>query len=294
MAKTAEQILRAQGLNDADIAAMSTLLSDARYRAAIETPFNALETERDTWKTRSDEYEQLRETEYLPAVTRAEQEAIKARREAADLREQVAIAKTFGYLDTPESKAAEEEAARRAAANNPANNQSSGFNPDDPKFRDFAGRFSTAEGDAMAMYNFVAEEYRLLNGQSINDYKAEIDGRTVRGMPALRAQARKANKALDLFAEETFNWNGKRADLAQKRETEREEAIRRDEREKIALTQPMNGNPMTGRPMLSRAPFIPTPDPAKSGQPVFPWDAPTRQSERIERAFKTQVSGRTN
>jgi hypothetical protein len=291
MAKTAEQILKGRGLTDADLLDMKPMLDNPRFRASIEDSVNSVEAERDTWKTRSEEFESLRETEYVPAVTKAEQEARKARLELAEAREQLKFAKDYGYISEDDQKKADEEAARRAASQ--PNNQPTGFNPDDPKFRDFAGRFSTAEGDAMAMYNYVSEEYRLLNGGSINEYKAEIDGRTVRGMPALRAEARKAGKALDLYAEEKFNWNGKRNDLAAKREQEREEAIRKDEREKIALQQPMNGNPLSGRPVISKAPWVPGTDPAKPGMPAMPWDAPTRTAERIERAYKNEVSKRT-
>ena len=104
MARTAEQILKAQGLSDADITAMAPMLTNAAYRAAIENTVNTLETERDTYKQRDEEWQQNLDTQYTPAITRAEQDAQKARLEAAQLREQIEIAKTYGYLDDPAAK----------------------------------------------------------------------------------------------------------------------------------------------------------------------------------------------
>src|SRR5208337_1945122 len=46
-----EEILKSQGYTDADIAAMSPLLSDQKFRGALETQYNLLDAERTTLRT---------------------------------------------------------------------------------------------------------------------------------------------------------------------------------------------------------------------------------------------------
>ncbi len=287
MARTAEQILKAQGLSDADITAMAPMLTNAAYRAAIENTVNTLETERDTYKQRDEEWQQNLDTQYTPAITRAEQDAHKARMEAAEAREQLKIAKEYGYLPEGDAQARADAAAAavRTAANPQGGNQ--GFNPDDPKFREFANRFSMGEGDAMALYNYVAEEYRLLNGGSLNDYTGR-DGK--RGMLALRAEALAAKKPIDQYANEKFNWDGKRAEQEAKRRADHDAEVARKAVEEYALKH--GSNPMTSAPNPSRMPLMPTK--VNDGKPVQPWDRPMATAERRQRAYETETRSRVN
>jgi len=280
-----EDILKSKGLSDADIAAMSTLLSNQSYRTALEASYSELETERDTYKTRDEEWQGIVNEKYVPAVAAAERQAIEARQEAAKYREQVKAAKDFGYLsDDDATKAAERvEAERRAVANQ---NQG-GFNPDDPKFREFANRFSMGEGDAMALYNYVAEEYRLLNGGSLNDYTGR-DGK--RGMLALRAEALAAKKPIDQYANEKFNWDGKRAEQEAKRRADHDAEVARKAVEEYALKH--GANPMTQAANPSRMPMMPSK--INDGKPVQPWDRPTATAERRQRAYETETRTRVN
>lgn len=278
-----EEILKASGLAEADIAAMAPLLSNQSYRIALETHYSTLETERNTYKQRDEEWQQIVNEKYVPAVTNAEKQAIEARQEAAKYREQVKAAKDFGYLsDDDATKAAEKvEADRRAAATQ----SQGGFNPEDPKFREFSNRFSMAEGDAMALYNFVSEEYRLLNGGSLNDYLGP-DGK--RGMVALRAEALAAKKPVDQYATEKFNWAGKRAEQAAARQKAHDDEIFRKGQEDWALKH--GTNPMTATPSPSRNPFIPPQ--GKEGKQ--PWERPMATAERRQRAFESETRARVN
>jgi hypothetical protein len=280
-----EDILKSKGLSDADIAAMSTLLSNQSYRTALEASYSELETERDTYKQRDAEWESMINEKYVPAVTAAEQKAINASLEAAKYKAIAQAAKDFGYVTDDGAAAAAAEAERVRLAANPQ--QGHGFNPDDPKFREFANRFSMGEGDAMALYNYVAEEYRLLNGGSLNDYTGR-DGK--RGMLALRAEALAAKKPIDQYANEKFNWDGKRAEQAAKRQADHDAEISRKAVEEYALKH--GTNPMTATPNPSRMPLMPTK--VNDGKPVQPWDRPMATAERRQRAYEAETRARTN
>lgn len=280
MAKTAEQILKAQGLADADITA---LLANPLMRTAIENPFNALESERDTLVTRNQEWESLHKDKWTPALSAAEDDARKARLEAAELRERVKIAKEYGYLDDDGDRKAQEaiDAAKRAALAA----QPGGFNEDDPRFREFAGKFSRAEGDAIAMHGFLSEEYRLLNGGSVNDYRG-ADGK--RGLIALRAEAQTAREPIDVYMSKKFDWDGKRREQDAKRQSEHDSEVGRKAVEEYALKH--GANPMTNTPMPSRNPFVPMT--AREGKQ--PWDNPNAKSDRLQRAYQTETKARVN
>ncbi len=281
-----EDILKAKGLSDADIAAMAPMLTNQAYRTALESSYSELVTERDTLKQRDEEWAQLRDTKYVPALTAAEEDARKARLEAAELRERVKIAKEYGYLDDEAQKKADEAAARAAAAANPNNNRT-GFNPNDPDFAKFAGEFSRREGDAIALYFDLGERYRNLHGKSVEEY---VGTNGARGMSALRAEALAAGKPIDQYMESKFNWAGDRAEKEAQRQREWEEQIRRDERQKAALEY--GANPNTARPVTSRDPIIPR---VKQGDKQ-PWEIPAneRRQARLERAYGNEAKARVN
>ena len=280
-----EDILKSKGLTDADIAAMGTLLTNQSYRTALEASYSELETERDTYRQRDAEWESMINDKYVPAVTAAEQKAINASLEAAKYKAIAQAAKDFGYVSDDAAATAAAEAEARARSAQPQNQ--GGFNPDDPKFREFANRFSMGEGDAMALYNYVAEEYRQLNGGSLNDYVGR-DGK--RGMPALRAEALAANKKIDQYANEKFNWDGKRAEQEAKRRADHDAEVARKAVEEYALKH--GTNPMTQVANPSRMPMMPSR--INDGKPVQPWDRPMATAERRQRAYETETRQRVN
>lgn len=285
MARTAEQILKAQGLSDTDITAMAPMLSNAAYRAAIENSVNTLESERDTYRQRDEEWQQNLDTQYTPAITRAEQDAQKARLRTAELEEQIRIAKEYGYM--PEDAQAKADAAAKAVRD-AANPQGNGkFNLNDPEFVQYTSQFAMREGDAMARYNFVSEEYRLLNGGTINDYVGR-DGK--RGMVALRAEALAAKQDIDVYANTKFNWDSKRADQATKRQADHDAEVARKAVEDYALKH--GSNPMTSAPNPSRMPLMPAK--VQDGKIQQPWERPTATSERRQRAYETETRARVN
>ncbi len=284
MGKTAEQILKLQGSTDDDIAAMSTMLSNPRVRASIENGYNGLEQERDQFRTRSEEFEG-NYNQAVNVVTAREKEAMDARMEAARANELLKIAKDFGYVDQEEERRRTEELSRNPQPHNPGNQAPAGFNPEDPKFREFANRFSMGEGDAMALYNFVSEEYRLLNGGSLNDYVGK-DGK--RGMIALRAEALANRKPVDVYANEKFNWDGKRAEQVAARQKAHDDEVARKAVEDWSLKH--GANPMTAIANPSRMPLMPTK--INDGKPVQPWDRPMATAERRQRAFENETRAR--
>lgn len=282
-----EDILKSKGLSDADIQAMAPMLTNQAYRTALENSYAELASERDQYRARDEEWQQLRDTKYVPALTAAEEDARKARVRAAELEESIKIAKEYGYLPDDAQKRADEAAAAARAAAQPRDQATGRFNPNDPEFQKFAGQFSSAEGDAIALHDFLGEEYRELHGKSINSYVGQ-DGS--RGMVALRKEARSAGKPIDQYMESKFNWQGLRAERTAQQEREREEAIRRDERQKVALEY--GGNPLTARPQVSRDPLIPR---TKVGDKQV-WEIPAaeRRAMRLERAYKNEATARVN
>jgi hypothetical protein len=277
---TLEELLKKQGYTDADLAGMGPLLSDQRFRASIE----GVVTERDTLATQNEEWQKLHDDNWQPALTAAQNDAIKARREAADAKAVALAAKEYGFV-TEDQEREVLARAQQERQQQEQQRQASGFNPDDPKFRDFAGRFSAAEGDAIALHGYLSEEYRMLHGTSINEYRTSINGREVRGMVALRAEAQAARKPIDQYIEEKFNWSGKRAEAEQKRQADHDTKIAREAVEKYAMEH--GANPLAVRPQVSQQPLIPH---IKQGDKQ-PWQIPAneRRQARLERAYRSEA-----
>lgn len=285
MPRTLEEILKSKGFADADLAGMSTLLADNRFRGAVE----GLETERESFQTRDAEWNRLHSEKWQPTVRTLEGDLQQARLDLAQEREKVKIARDFGYLDEDGDKKATAAAAKAKEELESGARRGGGFNADDPEFQKFAGRFSQAEGDAIAVHNFLAEEYRSLHGTSINEYRGQ-DGK--RGMIALRAEAQAVRKPIDQYTEEKFGWAAKRQAAEQQRAKDFEDGIRKNEREKFMLEQGLSINPDLARHVPSRQPFIPQKAEGK-GQP---WEKSSQSlaADRRNRATQTQIKSTVN
>jgi hypothetical protein len=288
---TLEQILKTKGYTDADLEALKPLLSDSRFRTSMEEQFGALETERNTFKAnfeaKETEIEDWRTTVVNPRIAAAEQETVKARTEAAVLREQVQIAKDYGLI--PEGEKASAPPSASATPGNEA------FDPSKHNLvtRDEIGRFADLEGQAIAMAHDIGEEYRYLSGgKSLYDYVAP-DGK--RGMQALRAEAIKAKVPTDQYVAQKFDFAGKRQAIESKRQEEHDAQVAKDAVSKHILEN--GANPNTRTPGTSRSPFIPRPQgTSPAGGAKQPWEVPAqeRRNARQERAITHLATERLN
>ncbi len=280
-----EEILKLRGWTEAEIAALAPSLTDPRLRTDLEESYGAVTTELAEMKAKDEAWARQLTDQWQPRVNAAEKEAQDARIALAEAREKLKIAKDYGYLPAEaEAKAEVEAAAARAA-------QAGAYDPKKhPTFDDVA-KFADAEGDAIAMANDLAAEYSYLTGgKSLFEYQAEVNGQTMRGMRALRAES-KANRKPDFVAyvAEKFDFAGKRAAMATARQQEHDNAIVKATEERVKnelVTQ--YGNPLMRAPMVSRAPFIPN-KPADGKQPWERGTADQLKNERINRAMLAQA-----
>jgi hypothetical protein len=281
-----EDILKADGWTDADIAAQATLLNDPKFRASVEKTYGILETENAAYKTENQKWADWHEKDGKELIALYEKERADAVALAGSLEARLKLAEKDGF------------APKREEPNpNPNPNPAAGNEPFDAKKAgvvtwDEAKRLMQAEGEAMALVQDLTMEYQYLTGKSLLDYTYNTqDGRTLRGMTALRAESM-ANKAPDIrtFAETKFGFQAQRDRIAAEQKAKAEEAIRADERNKIIGQY---GNPNTRPLMPSNEPFIPRP---ASAEAKHPWEQPAqeRTRARVERAIQTQLKGAVN
>lgn len=266
-----EDLLKSKGWTDADLEAVKPMLSNERFRATLEEQYGALATERDQLQTVNAEWQRKLEEDYNPRMTAAEKEAQQARLDLAQANEKLKIAKDYGYL--PDEAAAKVEvAAAQAKVDQTANYDAKRH----PSWED-VNRFADVEGDVIMMSHDLAAEYAFLTGgKSLFEYEGS-DGQ--RGMRALRREAKAARQDFDKFIQNKFDFAGKRAAKAQEKQKEHDDAIRKEEADRVRTEMASQyGNPLLRTPMPSRAPFIPgTPTGGKQ-----PWET-SKQERRATR-----------
>ena len=272
-----EELLKTRGWSEADITAIAPMLQDARFRQSIEESFGAIATERDQLKEKDTAWQRQLDEQWQPRVTGYEQQLRDARMELAAANEKIKIAKDFGYID--------DEAERKAAAAAAVVKEAgvSGYDPKKHPTWEDVQKFGEAEGTAIAMSHDLAEEYQFLTGKPIFEYETQINGQTIRGMSALRKEAQTARKNLDQYVADKFDFAGKRTVLQQKRQQDHDDAIRREEAERVRGEMAAQyGNPLLRNPAVSRMPFVPN-KPADGKQP---WERGTQTERRAERLTK--------
>lgn len=280
MAKKAEEILKAQGLTDADITAMAPMLSDARYRAAIENSYNSVESERDQYRTRNDEWQTLQESN-AATLKAAEDEAIRARLEASRSNELLKIAKDFGYINDDAAKTRQAELDAQQRQNEL---RTGGFNPDDPKFREFAGGFAVGQGKAMAMYADINNQHQRIFGEPLDGFEKLYDE-----FSSLSPQQRQTTTMRDVW-EKKYNVQAKRDEITTKRQADHDAEVGRKAVEEYALKY--GTNPNTQAAHTSRHSFSPM---RQGDDSKMPWDnEQERRQARRQRAFEIETRARVN
>lgn len=271
---TLEQILKAEGWSDEDIAASATLLQNDRFRATLEKQYNTVAQERDFLND-------WRETTANPHIAQVEAREIAARQESARLRELVQIAKDYGVPGVE----VESRPANPQQPPNPAQ-------PRDPNTGEFVNRqyldqygrdFALGQRKAMAQYVDVANEHQRLFGHPLESFEALLSD--VDNLPA-HERGRLGLK--DVWARK-YNVEGKRAEIKAAEQNAhdkkiRDEAVRETEQKYIQ----QRANPLLSTPRPSSQPFIPSR--MENNKPVMPWDESKGQMKerRISSALKTQ------
>lgn len=282
MAKTLEELLKAEGYTDADLEAVKPLLTDAKFRGTLERQLGALETTLAEYKTENEGWSKFYEETTKPLIAQYDKDIADAKAAEASLAARLKLAEQQGYApkrDEPQPQ------PQPQATGQPA--------PFDPKAhklvtQDDIAKYADMEGEAIAIAANLAEEYRILtNGKSIYEYQTTTqDGRTLNGMVALRHEAKANKKPMAQFVAEKFDFQGKRNTMAEAARLKAEQAIREDERNKVISQY---GDPNARPLMPSKDPFIPRPREDRAGKQ--PWEIPAqeRAKARIERAMQTQM-----
>lgn len=263
MARTLEDVLKARGYADSDLEALKPMLSDQKFRSAMEEEFGVLESDKQKLSDDVNRWSEWHQKEAIPKIDKAlkaEQDA-RSRAAAAEAR----------------LKAIQEQGLIELAADDPANNPPEPKSKDnevafDPKKHnlvtmDDVARFAEAEGDAIAIAQDIAAEHTALFGKPLTNFRE------------LRKKAIEAKQPVYQYWESTYKVADKRNEIAAKEKQAYEDQIRKDERAKMIAEQ---ANPMTRPGMPSRAPFMPA---AKDKEGATPWDNPqARTNERIRKA----------
>ena len=281
------ELLLSKGWSEDQI---NAAFADKNTLAALDDIFGTVTSERDTLKAKDEAWQRKLDSEYNPAITKAEQDAATARREAADLKEQIRIAKDYGYLEGNEA----EERLKAAAAAAASRNDPSGYDPKRHPTFDDVSKFAEAEGEAIALMNDLVQEYRYYTGKDMFEYEAQLNGQTLRGARALRQEAKAQRKPLDQYVAEKFDFAGARRRKSEEQQKAHDDKIRQEASESARREMAEKyGNPALAIPTVSRQPFVPT-QPADGKQPWDRGSAAQLREERIKRAANSQTSGAAN
>ena len=98
-----EEILKAQGFTDEEIAAQSNV--DPKIRQAIEASYGNIESTLNSYKTENERWAQWHETDGKPLLAMYEKERADALAETASLKERLRLAEEQGYAPRREEAA---------------------------------------------------------------------------------------------------------------------------------------------------------------------------------------------
>ena len=281
------ETLKANGASDADLEALTPLLSNEVFVKTVEKDLNAVAEEREIARkaeiARKDaeekyvkanssleEYNKWYKEQAEPAFEAIRKDAVSAREEASKYRERLKAAKDYGFADLsdpePEAKI---EVKPEPKVDLP--DLTKYVTVDD--FQNNVKSFGDMYGRAVAMATDIAEEHRELFGSRIN-------------MTALREKAVAEGKSLDEMWNREFDVKGAREkkqliakEAEEKKHQEFIESIRKEEREKVISQM---GNPATRDPMPSRYPAFQV---KEKGD--MPWKTGDRSVDRVGKVMTT-------
>jgi hypothetical protein len=269
-----EDVLKSQGYSDEDIKALGPLLTDTKFRGAVEkVAGTAEESQAKADKLEKDlgVWAEWHQKTAQPAIESAMTNEQNARAEAASLREKFKTLQDQGLITLAQQ-------AGEPTVPQPQNPGPSlgDFDPKKHKLvtEDDVLRFADMEGDAIAAAQDIASQHYELFGTRLPSFRE------------LRKESVAAKKSIDQYWQEKFKVSERRAEIDAKNRADAEAKVRADERSKVISEL---ANPMTRPPSSSRAPFARRGPGSETAQQ--PWqNSNERSAARVEKALKTALN----
>jgi hypothetical protein len=268
-----EEALKASGYTDADLEALKPTLSDPKFRTALETQFGVVESRASKAEQEASGWADWYEKTAKPTVDDALRREQEASAKAAAATARLKTLQEQGLI-----KLAEE--AGEPVEHKPTQDV---FDPKKYKLvtEDDVAKFGNQYGQAITMVQDVAAEYSdLFPGKSLFSYQTtDSEGRTIRGVTALRQEAIAANKRLDQYIADKFKFSEARTVREAEAKSKAEQAIRDDQRAKDIAEL---ANPMARPPQNSQFTMLPKP----RGDAKQPWESDVDPSiARVQRVL---------
>lgn len=262
MPETLEQLLKESGYDDAALESVKPLLSDPKFRRAVEaqlTRAEAAEAAAARSKADLDQYDDWYQTKATPVLQTALNEAATARAERAAAVEQLKAAQEYGLAKV--AAAAGHEPAAPVTPSTPAGFDASKY-VDNTTFQQAFEQTGAAIADAQDL----AEEHRELFGTRLN-------------LKILREEALKNRMTVRQYWETKNNVSAKREQLVQEAQAKHDKEVAD---RAITEYRSTERNPFTRTPGVSNNPFTN----AKPGDKQ-PWDIPEneRSNSRVQKAL---------
>ena len=270
-----EDVLKSQGYSEEDIKALGPLLTDAKFRGAVEKTAGMAEEAQaaaQKWEKESQTWAEWHQSTALPTIEKSLKNEQDARSEAASLRERLKTLQDQGLVTLAQQ-------AGEPTVQQPSQPQSgtpAGFDPKAHKLvtEDDVLRFADMEGDAIAAAQDIASQHYELFGTRLPSFRE------------LRKESVAAKKPIDQYWQEKFKVSERRAEIDAKNRAEAEAKVRADERSKVISEL---ANPMTRPPSNSRAPFARRGPGSETAQQ--PWqNSNERSAARVEKALKSALN----
>jgi hypothetical protein len=259
-----EWLKQESGLTDEELKAYESMLGDAKFKAMLKKVIDAnaaLSEAKTKAETELEQFTARYNSEFVPALRDAAQQAIDADAKRAAAEAKLAKARELGIIidDSPQPQKQVDQPAR--APGSP-----------DPNLitRDDFTRFSNAQANTViALQDLNAEHFSLFNTPlgGTQDLVAEVNRQHLLG---------NKNFTLKNAWEQKYNVAARREEIAAEKQRKHDEEIRaaaiREERER------MSSNPYVRRGQTSKYDRYRSSD--ATGNQVKPWQAPRSARER--------------
>jgi hypothetical protein len=280
--RTLEQVLKSRGYTDADLAGMAAVLNDPRFRKSLEeeiTRADQLAEANTKLSTDLNAYDKWFTDEISPEHTKLLKEREDAIAENAGLKARLELAQKGGMRKQGEQQdpAAIAEADRVAREATEAARRAGTPQPRYVDEATFQGAFE-ATGSAIAGAVNLARQHEKLFGAD-----SDLD------MEVLYAEAKAAKLPVKAYWEKKYHVAEKRQEMATKAASDREAAIRADERQKLTVEFGIGSNPNLRMLSPSNNPFTARKRPEGEKQP---WERSETEATnaRIQKAYEKAVA----